>query len=171
MPPKVSERLLETFIKLDGTGSLRAFLTTSREGNTSTAQPFRTINVLVPNRVVKAGDLVRGKDGIPLLLMDASQGIMGYERFRVLEARHQYDWSRNVKTRDPVAKVDRDMGTKSMGTIYAYFDNPTEVALDKLQDTKYQFYTGQDVKEGDKVDGKTVKRVTRILGVNCVVAE
>lgn len=169
--PKISERLLETFSKLDGTGSLRAFLTTSREQNTTTNQPFRTINVMVPNNVVKAGDLIMGRDGVPLLLMDASQGVMGYERFRVLEARHQYAWTRNVKTIDPVAKVERDMGIKAMGTVYAYFDNPTETLLDKMSETKYQFYTGQDVKEGDKVDGKMVKRVTCILGVNCVIAE
>jgi len=57
-----------------------------------------------------------------------------------------------------------------MGKIYANFDTPLEDRTLTMSDTEYRFLTGSDVKVRDKVGGKLVQRVERVLGVNLVYA-
>jgi hypothetical protein len=110
-------------------------------------------------------------NGNLLLLMETTQGMLDMKSFRAAQVSNTYTWTRMVKTMDPVAKVMRDNAPSDLGLVHAYFENPTEIALEKLVENRYQFYTGEDVQVGDVVGGKSVKKVSQVLGVKLVFAE
>lgn len=167
---KIPTSLLKVFARLDGC-KVYGHLTTPEVGTTSPNTPFLNFHVPEPNRLVKTGDLMKGNNGDILLLMDSPQTHLAAKTFRAYPITTKYPWIRNVKTIDPVARVERDQGITNLGEVYAYFEKPQDSAVNQMLNTRYQFYTGQEVKEGDVVGGKTVKRVMPLLGVKLVIAE
>lgn len=167
---RIPEKLLSTFTK-NGGGRFRGFLTTPAPAATNGTLSVRTMHIPRPCNVVGLGDVILDGQGNKLLLMDSPQGLVNTKSFRVVVVSQEYQWQRNEKTQDPVSGMERDLGLQDMGVVYAYFEHPTDTTLYGLKETKYRFYTGQDVQEGDIVGGKRVKQVSRILGVNLVIAE
>lgn len=167
---RVPESLLSTFTKIGG-GRFRGFLTAPAIGNTATLQPLRLLHVPRPCNVVRACAVVTDPQGTKFLLMDSPQGMVDTWSFRAVQVSQEYSWERKFKGKDPVSGMERDNGSVDMGVIYAYLENPVEVSLERLTETRYQFYTGQDVQVGDTVSGKAVKQVSKVLGVNLVLAE
>lgn len=166
---KLPQHLLKVYTRLDG-AKVYAHLSAPERGSSNMNNPFQIFHAPEPCRLVKEGDIVLAGSNM-FLLMAAPQSQLGAKTFRAYSITNKYPWTRNVKSVDPVSKVKRDMGVKDMGFLYAYFEKPSETRLDNMTETRYQFYTGQDVIEGDMIGNKMVKSVIEILGVKLVVAE
>lgn len=166
---KIPNQLLKVYSRLDG-AKVYGHLSAPERGSSNATNPFQVFHVPEPCRLLKEGDIINSMGNL-LLLMAAPQSQLSAKTFRAYSVSEKYEWSRNIKVIDPVSKVERDQGLQCMGVIYAYFEKPAHVTMDNMSNTRYQFYTGQDVQEGDLVQGRVVKRVTEILGVKLVVAE
>lgn len=164
-----SEKLLDTFVRLDGCKAL-GFLTTATNTTSDSVFPLRVLHVPHPC-MMKFGDVLVAPGGSKILLMDTPQDSALHASFRAAYITSYFSWTRKTQTIDPVARVPRDTGDQDMGVLYVYFENPTNTAFERMIETRYQFYTGQDVKVGDTVGGKLVKTVVQKMGVNFVSAE
>lgn len=120
---------------------------------------------------VKLGDVIYGPGNTKLLLMEHPDDEEWNTNFRVGFVNSEYTWERTIKVLDPVARVLRDFQNTPMGVIHAYFDQPLKTQIGSMQDTKYSFYTGEDVQEGDIVGGKIVKKIVYSMGVRLVSVE
>lgn len=168
MLPKQTNRLYDVFTRIDGCKA-NALLTTASNASTKDKAPYRVLLVRKPCRF-KVGDVIRTNGGEKLLLLEHPNDLNWTENFKVQTITKVYEWLRPVKLIDPVAKVKRDNGTQDMGLVYCTFETPEDISLDKMLDTKYRFLTGQDVRVDDLIDGKIVKKVVEVLGVNLVHA-
>jgi hypothetical protein len=131
--------------------------------------PIRLMHMLKPC-LMNPGDVLRTEDGSMVMLMLAEQGQDIYTTFQAALVTTQFSWSRKSQILDPVSKVMRDGPVVQLGGVYAYFDRPIDVQLEKLVQSQYQFFTGQSVRQGDTVGGKLVSKVVPIAGVNLVFA-
>lgn len=163
----LTHTLFHSMRRIDGL-RFNGFLTTPM-GYKEEDMYHRVLNVRKPT-TLKVGDIVIAW-GAKVLLMEYPPQADWYANFRAAYINAEYLWQRTVKGMDPVALVPRDFQHISMGTIYAYMDKPKDVKVGTLIDTKYSFYTGQDVWEGDSVGGKIVKRVQQSMGVKLVHVE
>lgn len=163
------DKVLSTFIRLDGC-RVNAFLTTPQVIASNTLMPVRSLHVPKPC-LVSNGDVLRQPGGGMILLMEAPQDSETNTVFRASFINQSYAWTRNTQILDPVAKVQRDTGKVSMGVLYVYFEKPIDQGVGQMNDTRYQFYTGQDVRVGDSVGSKLVKRVVNTVGVRFVYVE
>lgn len=164
----LTNNLFRTMTRLDGC-KIRAFLTTPI-GFKKDDMYNRVLVVRRPVLVV-LGDIVITPGGVKVLLTYFPDDDEWRASFRANVVNAEYAWERTIKSLDPVAKVMRDFQNVPMGTIYAYFDTPGDTKIGLMHDTKYSFYTGQDVIEGDIVGGKIVKKVVDHLGVKLVNVE
>ncbi len=165
-----STKLLKVFTRLDGCRS-RGFLTTAAMPTSGVvSMPIRLIHMLRPCMMVP-GNILRLEDGTMIMLMLAEQGQDIYQTFQAVLVTTEFSWSRKSQILDPVSKVMRDGPKIELGGVYAYFDRPVDVQLEKLVESRYQFFTGQNVRVGDTVGTKLVQKVVPIAGVNLVFAE
>lgn len=165
----ISPKLLSVFHRADNC-KIQGFLSTPPVGANTAVLQFRLLQVPFPC-LLNLGDVVWTKDQVKLLLMETTQSLPGARTFKAAQVTEQYMWSRSTKVKDPVSKVMRDTGIEHLGIVHAYFENPTEIKLETLAENKYNFYTGEDVRVGDIVGGKSVKRVAEVAGVKLVFAE
>jgi hypothetical protein len=165
----ISPKLLSTFYRA-GNCKIKGFLSTPPVGASTPTLQFRLLQVPFPC-LLNTGDVVWTKDNVKFLLMETTQNLPGARTFKAAQVAEEYLWSRTSKVKDPVAGVMRDTGMEHLGIVHAYFENPTEVTMEKMAENRYTFYTGEEVKVGDLVGGKSVKRVADVAGVKLVFAE
>ena len=154
--------------RLDGL-KFKGFVTTPL-GYKEEDMYHRVLYVRRPS-LVGLGDVVHGPGRSKVLLMEYPNEAEWYVNFRVAYVNAEYTWERTVKYLDPVARVERDFQNTPMGTIYAYLDKPKDTKIGTMHDTRYSFYTGSAVIEGDLIGGKIVKKVIGSMGVNLVYVE
>lgn len=165
-----STKLLKVFTRLDGC-RCRGFLTVAAMPTSGVvSMPIRLMHILKPCFMLP-GQIMRTEDGSMVMLMEAEQGQDLYKTFQAVLVTSQFAWSRKSQILDPVSKVMRDGPKIELGGVYAYFDRPVDVSLEKLVESRYQFFTGQNVRIGDTVGTKLVQKVVPIAGVNLVFAE
>lgn len=164
----LSNRLFTEMTRLDGCQFL-GFLSTSFGGQQAEIGN-RILTVPVPS-LVKVGDVVNGPGGTKILLMEHSDDNDQEVNFRAAYVNAAYTWKRNIKVMDPVARVMKDFKAQNLGVVYAYLDKPTDTSVGTMHDTRYSFYTGSDVQEGDLVGDRIVKKVMISLGVKFVYVE
>ena len=164
----ISDKLFLTMTRLDGL-KFKGFITTPF-GFKEEDMYHRVLNVRKP-ALVGLGDVVNGPGNSKILLMEYPNEDEWYVNFRAAYVNAEYTWERTVKSLDPVARVMRDFQNVPMGTIHAYLDKPRDVKTGTMLDTRYSFYTGEEVIEGDLIGGKIVKKVVESMGVKLIHVE
>lgn len=165
----LSNRLFTTFRRLDG-ARFFAYLSATAAAPTKDQMPYRTL-VVKSRGIVSPGVVVQAPGGDKLLVLEYSNDHDWSEAYRAAYASGALKWERRVVETDPVSLVNRDIGMKDMGVIYAYIDKPQTLVFEGATDTKYRILTGEAVEPGDLIDGKTVKRVYEAMGVKAVEIE
>lgn len=158
--------LFKTYIRIDG-ARFNGHLTNSASVSTGDKPAYRILHVRRPHFLV-AGDLIRTMGGEWIILMTHPDFFNWAETFRCSYVTEVLPWTRAVQIEDPVARVTRDVAPESMGDLYVNFDTPQELKLEGLVDTGYRFVTGQDVRVGDGVGDKIIKRIVLAHGVKFV---
>lgn len=161
--PELSNGLFKVYTRIDG-ARFNAHLTMTPPASAKDRVPYRVLHVRKPT-FIKAGDVIRTPGGEHIILMEQPDDFDWATTFRAAYAKDLLPWTRPVNVIDPVAHVQRDVAYISMGNLYVNFDTPEQLKLEGLTDTSYRFLTGQDVRVGDRVDNKVVKRLVETLGV------
>lgn len=160
--------LFKTLRRIDG-ACFNGHLTTSGLVNSKEKAPYRVLHVRKPT-FIQVGNTIRTLGGEHIILMEHPDDFEWATTFKAAYAKDLLTWTRPTKVVDAVAHVLRDTGYQSMGALYANFDTPEELKMEKRSETEYRFITGQPVLVDDKVGGKLVKRVVESLGVKIVYA-
>lgn len=165
----LSNRLFKEFRRLDG-ARFMAFLSSTAQAPTKDQMPYRVL-VVRSKGLVGPGTVVQAPGGDKLLVLEYSTDQDWSEAYRAAYVPKAYRWQRRSVVTDPVSLVKRDSGMTEMGELWAYMEKPEVVMFEGSSDTKYRLLTGEDVKAGDLIDGKTVKRVYAAMGVKAVEVE
>lgn len=166
--PKLSSGLFQQYIRTDG-ARFNGHLTTSGLVTSKEKAPYRVLHVRRPTFIV-AGDVVRTPGGEHIILLEHPDDFDWAATFKASYAKDQLLWARPVREEDPVSRVMRDGSYQGLGTLYVNFDTPEEMKLAGFSETGYRFIAGRDVRVGDKVGDKVVKRIVESLGVQIVHA-
>lgn len=167
---KLTPQLFERFKRIDGAG-FKAILTSATDGGSTVNSSFRILYVRKPN-FVKVGDVVLSHGGENLILMEFPDDSKELTAFKVAYASKIVSWERQITLIDPVSGVPKGNGWADMGPLYLNFDMPDEAPVGTLNDTRYRFITGQEVKVGDRIEGKRIiKTIFEVLGVKLCFCE
>lgn len=161
--PRLSNRLFKEFRTLTG-ARFYGFLSATAAAPTKDQMPYRTLAVKSTG-IIRPGDVVQAPGGDKLLVLEYSNDRDWSESYRAAYVSDELTWQRRSVTTDPVSRVKRDTGLMDMGVLYGYTERPEAVAFEGSNLTKYRLLTGADVHPGDIIDGKTVKRVYKVMGV------
>ena len=166
--PELSNALFEPMRRVDGF-KFNGHLTSASSINTKEKAPYRVLIARRPTFLV-AGDTIFTKGGEVIILMDHPDDYPWAVSYKAVYALDQLPWSRQSKIFDTVAKVQKDVGYQTLGILYVNYDTPEAYNFMGLQDTKYRFITGQDIKVDDKVGDYIIKRIVKSLGVKIAFA-
>lgn len=121
---------------------------------------------------VKSGELIRDRFNRLFIVADHDLNLSANDlvsRVHALfQANQRVDWSRQVKTQDPITKQDVGLRTEDLGSIWVSIENftradndaGTRVTIDRLR-----CVSAEPVQLNDLVFGRTVRRVQYTLGV------
>lgn len=166
---RLTQRLYQEYTRVDGL-RVMGFIATAALGNSQVQKvPFRLFVVRNPT-LVNIGDVIMTQYDEKIILLEHPSDNEFEQNFKAAFTRTAFDWVRPMVLKDPVTGFEKDTVDVPMGKIYANFDTPLEDRTLTMSDTEYRFLTGSDVKVRDKVGGKLVQRVERVLGVNLVYA-
>lgn len=99
---------------------------------------------------------------------NALQGTKLYRVFQVFKMTETYPWSRSITENDPLTGLARKTSDGPLGTIRCAMDVAGREYPDRsinAREEQLKIITGSDLQLNDKVDGKIVKIVNRLLGV------
>lgn len=91
-----------------------------------------------------------------------------WQSWRLFEASGQYVWERRGSLIDAVTHLPREGQLEKMGSIWVALEPLDREAPDRRMRTSHEqdrFICGADIKADDKVNGKKVIRVDKVLGV------
>lgn len=167
---KITPKLFDKFRRIDGS-VFNALLPAAQDGGQSTTPSFRVLYVKKPT-FLKVGDIVKSYGGEFLILMEFPDDSEDLAAFKVAYASKIFTWERQITVLHPVSKVPMGTTWVDQGKLYANFDMPAEAPVGTLNDTRYRFLTGQDVRLNDRLSGnKYVKTIYEVLGVKLCYCE
>lgn len=165
----LTDRTFEIFRRTDGTkfnGSLTApntYISTSKF-------PKRILHVQVPC-VIKIGDVIKTPSGDRVLLLEFVSMIGGCKSFVAAHVNASYTWSRPIMQVNEVSRQQELVGYLPMGVIQTSQDQLEDLVVEDMHVDQFGFYVGQDVKVGDKINGRKVTNVRAALGVKYVTTK
>ncbi len=166
---KLSERLAETFKRIDGL-KFKGILTIVSDNAGKERLEYRILLVRKPC-LITIGDIVYTNNGEMILLMEHPDSTPYEVNFKAAYIAKAVSWKRKGVMKDAVSGAKRDTYPVDLGPLYINLDMPQDIPLSTMSEIRYRFLTGQDVRIGDVVDGKTVKTLHDVLGVKLGYAE
>lgn len=166
---ELSNRLYKPYRRLTGQGRFMGFLTStpSPNQNGKDRAPVRVLTFKKPCQL-KVGDVVESPGGSKELLMEHTDDLDWGQSFVAAHVNEILLWQRMEKEVDPVSRMPKDMGLKTIGRIYATFDNGQPEKVGPMMDVTYRFLTGQPVQVGDVAGGHAIKQVVMSRGIAVV---
>lgn len=122
------------------------------------------------NSLVQTGDVVQVQGGNLYLVADHSEAI-DYRTHHLFPTDRQVTWERPTTRTHPVTKVQETTGKTPLGNIWVMWERTRREFVDlalRVGQENYLIATGADVRLGDYLDNKLVKRVSLALGVKIV---
>lgn len=158
---KLTDKLFQDFWRIDGV-RFRASMVDSSESNAPRMMLMKNPCFVNPGETIK-----NGHEEVFLLLQYPTIRA-GYKTFRAIQATETFDWVRRVDEIDPVSQMSKSESLSNMGKLYGTYQN---IGSDKFQGyevSKKRFWTGQDVRLEDIIEGCPVIAIEESLGAKLV---
>jgi hypothetical protein len=120
---------------------------------------------------INAGDQIVDPAGRRLLLGANDQAFWSddpiYKSFRCFVLDHRVSWWRATLLTDTLTGLQHATGKQDLGMIWVLLE-PDRSYLDgtlRVAPNNANLLTGEDIRLGDEIDGRIVKRINTVLGV------
>lgn len=166
---KHSNRTFQEFKELAGS-KFFASLTGPNTYISTSKYPKRLLHVQEPSPVT-AGAIVRSPQGAKVMLFEFVSMVSGCTSYVAAHVNEQVTWTRPVYGVHPVSKIEVQVGTTDLGTLWTCVDQIEDLMIEHKYVDQFSFYTGKDVRIGDKVGGRKVMNIRETMGVKFVTAK
>lgn len=163
----LTNRTFQIFRRVPDGSKGYATLTSPNTYISTSKFPKRLLQAQKPH-CFQVGDVVRAPSGAIVLLMEFVNMINGVESFVAAHVNTVRIWKRPTVAIDPVSMLPTAAGETAMGTIYLTQDQLEDLTAEGMKVDQFGFYTGQDVRVGDKIGDKKVTDIREALGVKYV---
>lgn len=125
-----------------------------------------------PESLAKPGDIIIDVQARRFILAEHGAFQHGetplYKVFRCIKCTGSVSWTRTQKTLDPVTRLEREGVATEFGPIWVAIEPLGRLDTDRdirVREDARQCLTSADVRFNDIVDGQSVKRIQKVLGL------